>query len=277
MTGATFSLAVTTQGPLYPPSEILDKDGNFIVVGRIPKADGTVPWGGAIVDGATVAPNFGEQGIYKVLSWIDQERLGALASEVLFTLPLPIPANNYKMLFAPEQRPGANLESRPSFPLHEAPIPDFRVADGRRDIAPITLGDWMRARGDLEITIDEDGTSALFEFSFSSLVPNSLYTVMSLRQLDLNPGGASRPGPLGIPNVFITDAHGDATFWARLPDPFPEPGTAGANRVINVIVLYMSAQMSHGGAIGLYGLGGDIHAHLKLKEMAFSELRTKSA
>jgi len=62
MTGATFSLAVTTQGPLYPPSEIMDKDGNFIVVGRIPKADGTIPWGGAIVDGRPLPLILAKQG-----------------------------------------------------------------------------------------------------------------------------------------------------------------------------------------------------------------------
>ena len=277
MTSAVFSLAVTTQGPLYPPSEILNRDGDFVVVGRIPKADGTVPWGGAIVSGATVAPAFGEPGVYQVLRWIDPDALGELASEILFTLPLPLPVNNYPMLFAPEQRPGAHDEVRPSFPLHAAHIPDFRVEDGRREVAPISLGAWMRARGQLSVTLGADCTSARFDFTFHDLVPNSLYTVMSLRQLDLDPAMPTRPGPLGIPNVFVTDSEGHATYWAELPDPFPDPGQPGANRIINVVVLYMSAQMSHGGAIGLYGLGGDIHAQLKLRDMSFSNLRTRPA
>ena len=36
----------------------------------------------------------------------------------------------------------------------------------------------------------------------------------------------------------------------------------------------MSSRQSYGGAIGLYGLGGDIHAHLKLKVRSFDEFTT---
>lgn len=276
MAAETYALSVTTQGPLYPPSEIMDKDGNFVVVGRIPREGGVVPWAGAIVSGRAVAPRFGELGVHPVLRWIDLDDPGELADEVLYTLPLPLPANNYPMVFAPQQRPQAHAEQRPSYPLHLAPIPDFRPEDGRRRIEPITLGAWMQARGHLTVTLEDDARSALFEFRFERLVPDSLYTVMSLRQRDLDPEAPTRPGPLGVPNVFVTDRNGNAQYWARLPNPFPDPAEPGANRVINVVVLYMSAQMSHGGAIGLYGLGGDIHAHLKLREPGFLALRTRA-
>lgn len=148
MSAASYTLAVTTQGPLYPPSEILNEDGNFVVVGRIPRADGTMPWAMAIVSVATVAPAFGQPGVHQVLHWLDPEALGSAADTILHTLPLPLPlpANNYPMLFAPEQHPQANQEVRASLPLHAAHIPDLRPEDGRRPVAPIRLGDWMRAR-----------------------------------------------------------------------------------------------------------------------------------
>ncbi|MNG08649.1 hypothetical protein D3C84_920230 [compost metagenome] len=140
---------------------------------------------------------------------------------------------------------------------------------------PITLTQWLRARGTLRVSVAEDERSALFELDCEQLVPDSVYTVMSLRERDLDPISPTRPGPLGVPNVFVTDANGNASFWARLPNPFPAPDMAHANRVVNVVVLYMSSHMCHGGAIGWYGLGGDIHAQLKLQSPAFAEFFTK--
>lgn len=274
MAAEVYTLSVTTQGPLYPPSEIMDPEGNFIVIGRIPGGGGSLAWAAAIVSGHTRPPSFGEPGEYEVVRWLELGALGTNANTVLHTLPLPLPANNYPMLFAPEQKPDAIYDQRPSFPLHEAPIPDLRPQDGRRMMSPITLGQWIQARGELAVAISNDERSAFFEFAFQGLVPDSVYTVMSLRQHDLDPVEPTRPGPLGVPNVFVTDSEGKAHYWARLPNPFPAPGIPGANRVINVVVLFMSSQMSCGGAIGWYGLGGDIHAHLKLQEAGFSELRT---
>jgi hypothetical protein len=272
----TFSLSVTTQGPLYPPSEVVNERGDFIVVGRIPQADGTLPWGSAIVSSATRPPPFNESGSYDVQRWIDVEHLGELSDMVLHTLPLPLPSNNYPMLFAPEQRPGAHHEHRPSFPLHAAPIPDIRAEHGRRPQSPITLGKWLQASGELKVDVAGGGSTARFELECKNLIPNSLYTVMSLRQHDLRADCPSRPGPLGVPNVFLTDAEGAGRYWAVLPNPFPDASLPSSNRIINVIVLYMSSQMSHGGAVGWYGLGGDIHAQLKLKIDEFSSFLTCS-
>ena len=276
MVTARYTLSVTTQGPLYPPSEIMNADGEFVVVGRIPGEGGAMPWGGAIVSSGTPVPPYGKVAPYAVVRRFDPAAPGELSSQVLRTLPLPLPANNYPMLFAPEQRPDAHFERRPSYPLHEAPIPDARVGDGRRAIAPITLGRWLAVRGELTVTVSNDARSARFDLEFDRLVPDSLYTVMALRQRDLHPMRPTRPGPLGIPNVFVTDRDGRATYWAELPDPFPSPDLTGANRIVNLVVLYMSAQMSHGGAIGLFGLGGDIHAHLKFAEPMFGELHTRA-
>jgi hypothetical protein len=106
------------------------------------------------------------------------------------------------------------------------------------------------------------------------LIPESLYTIMSLRARDLDPSGPTRPAPLGVPNVFVSDKHGRARYRVDMPNPFPSAKEATGNRIVNIVVLWMSYQMSHGGAIGLFGLGGDIHAQLKLSAPSFGEFET---
>ncbi|MCP1436991.1 hypothetical protein J3D56_000427 [Erwinia persicina] len=250
----------------------MDGNGNFVVVGMVPGENG-LEWRSVIVAADSPLPVFGATAPYKILCDIDDMPQEELKDVMLHTLPLPIPLNNYGMSFAPEQRPQANTESRPSLPLHEGYIADYRSSDGKRQIRPVTLADWIRAEGIFEILLSEDRTRAMFRFSFRHLVPDSIYTVMSLREKDLATENPSRPGPLGVPNVFITDHNGNGDYWAELPDPFPAHERNG-NRVINVVVLYMSSRQSYGGAVGLYGLGGDIHAHLKLKSRSFDELIT---
>lgn len=275
---STYELSVTTQGPLYPPSEICDPDGNFVVVGMLNEEVGdakvSTRWGAAIVRASSPMPPFGDRLPYDIIRFIDPENPGPDANLILHTLPLPLPCNNYPMLFAPEQCPQAHSIVRPRRPLHEG-VPDYRVEDGRQNVNPITLGDWLKASGHGTVEVEPNGTHALFSLEMKGLVPLSLYTVMSLRRHDLRRDNPTRPGPLGIPNCFTTDAHGSATYQARLPNPFP--ASSGGNRIENLVVLYMSTQASYGGAIGLHGLGGDIHAHLKIKHPAFNDLITRAS
>jgi len=35
MRHAMHELSLTTQGPSYPPGEVMDSEGNFIVIGRV--------------------------------------------------------------------------------------------------------------------------------------------------------------------------------------------------------------------------------------------------
>ncbi|EPD56898.1 hypothetical protein [Streptomyces sp. HGB0020] len=278
----TYDLSVTTQGPLYPPSEIVDENGDFVVIGRVnrPGPDGTTvsEWGGAVVSPDSPLPPLGRNLPYDIVRELDlTDPVGPDAQVQLYTLPLPLPCNNYPMLFAPEQRPDAHDVRRPSYPLHGAPIPDLREEDGPKVREPITLGQWAKARGQLEVHVPAHRRSADFSFAFTGLIPDSLYTVMSLREHDLDPAGPTRPGPLGVPNAFISDSNGMAHYRATLPHPFPAPGTPGANRVINVVVLWMSYQQNYGGAIGHFGLGGDIHAQLKLQGPSFGEFTTTPA
>ena len=274
-----YSLQLTTQGPLYPPSEVMDEAGNFIVIGAVNRVGTSglikTEWGGAIVSPASTVPEFGDLAPYDILEEFDPHALTTqLRSKILHTLPLPLPCNNYGMIFAPNQYPYANNERRNSYPFHLTPIPDAEWLHGRQLRSPVTLGDWVKAKGELVVSLENDGREARFSFAFTDLIPRSLYTIMTLRENDLAPGIKTRPGPLGIPNVMVTDELGSARFDAVLPDPFPPKDRPG-NRVINIVVLFMSYQMSHGGAIGRYGLGGDIHAHLKLTTKAFDEFETK--
>lgn len=276
----SFELSLTTQGPLYPPSEVMDDDGNFIVIGAINREgrDGTVDtkWGRAIVRADSHVPAFGDRAPYTIVEEFEGPLPEHIGQKVLHTLPVPLPGSNYPMVFAPEQFPHANREARPSYPFHQTPIPDMQRDHGRQLSGPIHLSDWVTARGELRVTVAADRRSADFDFTFAGMLPTSLYTIMALREHDLDPGGPTRPGPLGIPNVFVTDEHGDARYHARMPNPFPKHGGTGANRIVNVVVLWMSYQLCHGGAIGRYGLGGDIHAQLKLRMPSFQEFETKA-
>jgi hypothetical protein len=60
-----YELSVTTQGPTYPPSEVMDGDGNFIVIGRVnrrgPAGECLSKWSQAIVSTNCVIPAFGEK------------------------------------------------------------------------------------------------------------------------------------------------------------------------------------------------------------------------
>lgn len=274
----TFELNVTTQGPLYPPSEVMNRDGDFVVIGRVNRAaeDGRVltPWGAAIVRASSPLPPFGQSEPYDVVRELGPTLSADDRDMTLYTLPVPLPCNNYSMVFAPEQCPDTQTMYRPSYPLHEVPIPDLRHEDGPKLTEPVTLGGWMRAKGTLDVLVTPDHRHATFSFDFAGLLPNSLYTVMSLRERDLDPVMSTRPGPLGVPNVFVTNEHGEASYSATLPNPFPTGDDPGRNRIINVIVLWMSYQRSYGGAIGLVGLGGDVHAQLKLREASFFDFET---
>ncbi|WJZ02942.1 hypothetical protein [Corynebacterium freiburgense] len=269
----TFSMVPTTQGPFYPPSEVMDQNGNFVVVGKINRKGSLgneASWGAAIV-AVDPAPKFGTHRPYRIIEELDEDDSARLEEIVLHTLPLPLPSNNYPMLFAPEQLPEAHSVQRPSIPLHIVRYPDEQEIDGPKRLPPITLSKWLKARGIVTVTWSKESAGVDFKLDMSGLLPNSLYTVMTLKAWDLRPENPTRPGPLGIPNVFISNENGEGHYAARLPCPFPEKG----NRVINIVVLWMSEQRNYGGAIGQFGLGGDIHAQLKLKNNTFFDIQTR--
>lgn len=278
LTAKKYSLVVTTQGPTYPPSEVMNEDGNFVVIGKLNLGSNSSTqlsqeWGGAIVSSKTPVPKFGDVAPYEVIRRFDPESITSQDDCMLYTLPLPLPCNNYPMIFSKEQV--LVNEERNSLPLHEGFIPDLEPEHGRKITRPIMLSDWVKAKGELLVTLSSDKTAADFLFEFQGLIPNSLYTVMALREFDLRSNSPTRPGPLGVPNVFITTKEGRGSYQALMPNPFPK-SASGGNRIISVVLLWMSSQMSYGGAIGHYGLGGDIHAQLKLPGRFFDEFETRA-
>lgn len=270
-----YDLTVTTQGPIYPPSEIMDENGDFVVIGQVPVNDNELIWDKKIVSKNTKTPEKGSIAKYDIVKKIDDISDEELKKTILYTLPLPLPCNNYEMLFAPEQRPEANEDIRDSLPLHEGYIHDYRKIDGKRNIKPISLYDWMQAQGEIKVIVN-DNSLVKFVIKCEKLVPNSLYTIMSLREHDFDIKDPTRPGPLGVPNIMMTDEEGRGTYWAELDNPFPLK-KEGSNRIINIIILFMSCRQSYGGSIGLYGLGGDIHAHLKLKYGELDRVQTSKS
>lgn len=280
-TSRSYQLSMTTQGPLYPPSEVMNADGDFVVVGAVnrPGPDGgvTTAWGGAIVSKDSPVPPFGQNEPYTIVRELSPDLSDPADRDmVLYTLPLPLPCLNYPAVFAPEQVPEPFAVQRPSYAFHEVPIPDLQPEDGPRLTEPVTLGQWAQAAGELTVSTVDDDRAAEFRGTFTGLIPDSIYTVMSVRLRDMDPGGPAHPSPLGVPNVFVTDHKGAGTYNAALPNPFPAPGTPEASqRVVNVIVLWMSHQRNYGGAIGHHGLGGDVHAQLRLAAPAFAEFTTR--
>ncbi len=276
----TYQLSISTQGPLYPPSEILDQAGDFITIGYLNVLNPETQqchrtWGAALVSQNSPLPPFGESKRYEIIRYLDVDNLAADKEMVLYTLPYPIPCHNYPMVFAPDQIELTRC-TRPSYPFHLAPIPDVRPQDGRKCSQPITLGQWVQAKGEVTVSVTPDKKAALFVFELSGLIPNSLYTIMALREHDLDPAGPTRPGPLGVPNVFIADEEGRGKYQALMPNPFPSLSIPfnQRHRITNVVVLWMSSQMNCGGAIGHFGLGVDIHAQLKLQVPSFLEFET---
>jgi hypothetical protein len=89
---------------------------------------------------------------------------------------------------------------------------------------PITLGQWMSARGTAKIVCDHDGADVMLDLR--SLLPNRMYDVWAT--LGLPRDGSSNkffPIPLGgVPNVFVTDKHGNAVFkrWINFCPMSPE-------------------------------------------------------
>ncbi|TVT61177.1 hypothetical protein FNH05_03535 [Amycolatopsis rhizosphaerae] len=271
---------MTTQGPLYPPSEVMNTDGDFVVIGTITREgpDGgvvAVP-GRAIVAADSPLPEFGSTLPYRIVRELPERLSPADEAMVLATLPLPLPCSNYTAVMAPQQQPDPFSVTRPSYPFHQVPIPDLQPEDGPKVTGPVTLGQWVKARGEVTVTLTGNDTAAEFRGEFAGLIPDSLYTVMAIRRRDMDPGGPAHPSPLGVPNVFVADSEGNGRYRAVLPDPFPAPDAPNAaNRVVNFVVLWMSYQLSYGGAVGHHGLGADIHAQLRLDPPGFTEFTTR--
>src|SRR5215470_1450343 len=163
----SYELSLTTQGPLYPPSEVMNTDGDFVVIGGInrPGPDGGVvtEWGSAIVAADSPLPAFGQKLPFTIVRELPAELPAVDRDMVLCTLPLPLPCSNYPAVFAPDQVPEPFSVVLPSYPFHQVPIPDLQPEDGLRLTEPVTLGQWVQAAGQLTVTLAEGGAAADFD------------------------------------------------------------------------------------------------------------------
>ena len=321
----TIQLPRTTQGPFWPPAEVADENGNFVVVGaQITGGDPPlVPGRSILVSKDTVPPlvngreNFDNiyGAPYKVLRELDLSPGSADLDIVLHTLSYGpregdfgggprVPRkgdSRYNLNYLPALNPNlypldslARTLTRPSYPLNQAPIwgmqndllvndveagvlldPDApspaEITFSSRRREPITLGRWLEAHGELEITLTRYDralsayTSARFDFSFTGLLPYSVYTIYTIRDRSFLPEDNpdfTRGEPLGIPDIFVTGGQGAARVSYEVENPFPsnEIGPEGLRRILGVDVAYKSDFQSWGGEIDLLAFGVSIHS-----------------
>jgi len=143
-----------------------------------------------------------------------------------------------------------NLQNRAALAPHlNVPTLAYSQAEPT-SLTPITLEDWFKAKGKMQIKCEEDGNSV--KIKFKGLIPNRLYTVWALWViLDENdPRHGIWPQPLGgVPNVYMTDKDGDATFERKLnfcPLEAAENGVNG-NVLLTIATHLHSDGVAYGG------------------------------
>jgi hypothetical protein len=329
----TIDLPIATQGPIWPPSAIVDKDGNFVVIGIVLKQFGPstiipAPNQAVLVSKETVPPLkngvedpsnwFGAP--YKVIRSLDLSPGSPDLDMVMYSSSYGPVGNskspripqvgestynlNGNYVVCPELFPSTTQRSnwtRPSYPLHQVPVWGFQGdqvqydpndgtarpahaatgpgcpfdgcpgednVDSRRT-DPITLGEWIKARGTVRITLAGFSpevnayTAARFEFKLRNLLPRSLYTIGAVRPRTIPNAQRDRKpiGPLTVPNVLVTDSDGnvDATF--EVPNPFPDPDNDPSGlRIIALSVVFHSDHQNWGACFDVFGSGVSAHA-----------------
>ena len=107
--------------------------------------------------------------------------------------------------------PTFDLSTRSTPPAHlDAPVfPGVSQAEPN-PAEDVTLGEWFQAEGKMHIKCNVQGNSV--KIDLSGLVPNRLYTVWALWFVP-GPSPAVFPQPFGgVPNAYVTDSNGKATF-----------------------------------------------------------------
>jgi hypothetical protein len=329
----------TTQGGFWPPSEMADENGDFVLVGRavVEIAPGVfIPQRVNSIVSKDTVPLLDEDGVLNPFNWfaaaydivrpLDLTPGSPDLEMVLYAQswgpavgnqgPTPrIPAegdslHNLNTLFTtcPELFPVSEQAAtyrRPRMPLHEVPIWGFQgdqiaydpvtgepfdpaTATGagcpfegcsgedvlnRRRTDPITLGEWLRARGRVRVTLEdfdpEAGgfTAASFHLQLRHLIPDAVYTVWAIRGQVRPNAGVQRQrqvAPLAIPNVVVTDSRGHAAPSFKVVHPFPDPATdvPQARRIFTIAIVYHSDYQNWGACFGRFGAGVEVHAHM---------------
>lgn len=86
-------------------------------------------------------------------------------------------------------------------------------------LTDVTLADWLKGRGLMEIKCRRDGTAKIKTY-LSGLIPGGVYTAWGLFSQDINGDGIDdilAPVPFGgVPNVIIPTSRGRAVFTRKL-------------------------------------------------------------
>ena len=146
--------------------------------------------------------------------------------------------------------------------INRAPVPGILEAEQMElsqaePADPVTLGDWMKARGRLEVTCDGNGR-AHARIIATNLLPNRFYNVLEWFNYDQPSPFIVVPGMLGgVPDAVVSDENGNALFETELNHCLPatpdEPSPS-----VNVLLVYHTDQRSYGGVpmTPLYPLQG---------------------
>jgi len=158
--------------------------------------------------------------------------------EILYNIPIdgsdPVPLREVPTLYITDR----NTSTNEHFPvvIDESISADSTtrglVYPGNPN--PITIADWIKGdHSTLKIKTLRNGMSKV-KLKIKGLLPNSLYGVW---QFNL----AGPPGPFGgIPNIFVTDAKGNATMKRMLPFDM--------NQIVdNLLIAYHSDHRVYGG------------------------------
>lgn len=332
----TIDLPNTTQGPLWPPAEVTDENGNYILVGNVlklvkPGMAQMFPHQAVLVSKQTVPP-LDKNGIEDPENWFGagyriirplnlQKGSPDLDMELHSSSFGPaegsgrtarIPAIgdsrynlNADVATCPEAFPGTVQRTnyfRPSYPLHQVPIVGFQgdsvvydadtgdahtamtatniascaatgcpgedQVDTRRN-KPITLGEWLKAKGQVKITLTQPNgrgqfTHAKFDLELHNLLPNSVYSVWAVRPRQIPVPGvwkARQIDPLSTPNVLVTDSNGDVSAEYELANPFPDAATDTRRlRIVGLSVVFHSDAQNWGACFSRFGPSVDVHA-----------------
>jgi hypothetical protein len=331
----TRNLPVSTQGPFWPPAEVTDENGDFLLVGQVleevaPGQTVFVPNQAVVVskdtvpalrsDGVEDADNWFGAG-YDVIRPLDLRRGSPDLDTVLWALSFGpydhpsgaprIPAEgdsafnlNKDLVVCADAAPASSQRSafrRERVPLHLVPIPGFQgdgvvkdpdtgessdpmsatgcgqprcpgedEVDVRAVETPITLGQWLRARGRVKIQLENFDrqrggfTHARFTFKMRDLIPYGLYTVWGVRLRTVPiPGVFERRDidPLATPNVIAADENGNATASFLVEHPFPDAATDTRGlRIIGLSLVWHSDYQTKGACFSRTGPGVDVHA-----------------
>jgi len=190
--------------------------------------------------------------------------------------------------------------TRPGFALHKAPIIGFLGDDIAYDVDtgepytpklrngteclpdgcageeplherrtdPVTLGEWLKAKVKVSITLKSYSeslkahTRAKFSVKAKHMLPEAIYQVVFIRSSVLSGKPVRQIPHMPVPaGVLLTDKHGNAEITFDVNNPFPDPELDDAGkRVIGIAVSLKSDYAILGVCPTRFGPGVDVHA-----------------